>query len=58
MIENNNLVTSINPGEEVIAVNFTSIDQTINYPIACKNTTILARLEEKNIQSLKTIIHI
>ena len=46
-LENNDLVTTINPGEKVIAVNFTSIDQTINYPLACKNTTLLSRLEEK-----------
>lgn len=46
-LESNNLVTSISPGEEVIAVNFTFIGSQINYPIACKNTNTLARLEEK-----------
>jgi len=46
-LQNNDLLTSINDGEEIIAVNFTSSDQDINCPMACKNTNILARLEEK-----------
>ena len=43
----NDLVTIINPGEEVIAVNFISSENDINYPMACKNTTLVSRLEEK-----------
>ena len=36
------------PGENIYAINFTSIDQKIgHYAIACKNTDIFARLEEK-----------
>ena len=46
-IEKNDLVTSINPGEEVIAVNFILCEQDINCPIACKNNTIISRVEEK-----------
>ena len=35
-------------GEKIYAINFTSIDQKIgHYAIACKNTDIFARLEEK-----------
>jgi len=45
--EKNDLVTIINPGEEVIAVNFISSENDINYPMACKNTTLVSRLEEK-----------
>ena len=29
------------------AINFASIDQQINYPIACNNNTIISRLEEE-----------
>ena len=43
----NDLVTIINPGEEVIAVNFISSENDINCPMACKNTTLVSRLEEK-----------
>ena len=46
-IDKNDLVTSINPGEEIVAINFTSIEQDINCPMACKNTTLISRLEEK-----------
>ena len=45
--ENNELISIINPGEEVLAINFTSTEQDINYPMACKNTTLISRLEEK-----------
>ena len=37
----------INPGEEVMAVNFTSCENDINCPMPCKNTTLVSRLEEK-----------
>ena len=45
--EKNDLVTIINPGEEVIAVYFTSSENDINCPMPCKNTTLVSRLEEK-----------
>ena len=34
-------------GEKIVAINFESLDQVIKYPIACKNTDIMVRLEEK-----------
>ena len=33
--------------EEIIAVNFISTDQMINYPVACKNIDIFSMLENK-----------
>ena len=44
---NNNTILNINPGEQIIAVNFVSLSQDIHKPIACKNTDIVSRLEEK-----------
>ena len=46
-IEKNDLVTMINPGEKVMAVNFISSENDINCPMPCKNTTLVSRLEEK-----------
>ena len=40
-------ISFIKPGEKIIAVYFTSTTQEIQFPIACKNTDIIARLEEK-----------
>ena len=37
-INNNSL--AILPGEKILAVNINSLDQTINFPIATKNTEI------------------
>ena len=34
-------------GEKIVAINFESLDQVIKYPIACENTDIMVRLEEK-----------
>ena len=34
-------------GDKIIVVNFVSINQDIQFPIACKNTDIIERLEEK-----------
>jgi len=45
--EKNDLENIINPGEEVMAVNFTSCENDINCPMPCKNTTLVSRLEEK-----------
>ena len=42
-----NIIKEILPGEEIIAVLFISGDHIINYPIACKNTTIFVKIEEK-----------
>ena len=45
----NDLVTSINPGEKIITVNFVSngFQDILNYSIPCKNTSLFIRLEEK-----------
>ena len=45
----NDLVTSINPGEKIITVNFVSngFQDIANYSIPCKNTSLFIRLEEK-----------
>jgi len=45
----NDLVTSINPGEKIITVNFVSngFQDIVNYSIPCKNTSLFIRLEEK-----------
>ena len=45
-LNNNNTILNINPGEQIIAVNFVSLSQDIHKPIACKNTDIVSRLEE------------
>ena len=46
-IKEDDLVKTINPGEKVIAALFVSTDQQITYSIACKNTTLFVKLEEK-----------
>ena len=46
-IINNDSMSFVKPGGETIAVNFTSTSQDIQFPMACKNTDIFARLEEK-----------
>ena len=45
-------ITSIKPGEKIIAVNFLSmgIQDIINYCLPCKNTDLFVRLEEKLYQ--------
>ena len=35
------------PGEKIMAINFISTDQKVNYCLPCKNTDIFVRLEEK-----------
>ena len=42
-----NSISYINPGEKIIAINFESLNQEIRKPVACKNTDIISRLEEK-----------
>ncbi len=44
---NNNTITSINSGEKIIGVFFTSTNQDIHRPIPCKNSDTFARIEEK-----------
>ena len=44
---NSSDIKNINPGERIIAVNFKSIDENVDHPIACKNTDIFARIEEQ-----------
>ena len=44
---NNSLGLEIcKPGEKIIVVHFKSLDQNVDYPIACKNTDIFVRIEE------------
>ena len=38
---------SVKKGEKIIIVNFVSISQEIQFPLACKNTDTIARLEAK-----------
>ena len=45
-LTNNDSLSHIKPGEKIIAINF-SLNKEIQKPIACKNTDIIARLEEK-----------
>ena len=53
---NNNIInykiTSINPGEEILGINFVSMsNQDINnYGLVCKNTDLFVRLEERLYQ--------
>ena len=42
-----NKITSIETGEEIIAIFFTSIHQDIHRPISCKNTDTFVKIEEK-----------
>ena len=42
-----NLKSVDKQGDKIIVVNFVSINQDIQFPIACKNTDIIERLEEK-----------
>ena len=44
---NANSLDIINPGEKILAINFTSVDNRINYFLPCKNVDIFVRLEEK-----------
>ena len=46
-LNNYGSIYTVKPGERVIAVNFISQNQDIKFPMACKNTDIIARLEEK-----------
>ena len=40
-------ISNIKPGEKIIAVTFLSTSHDLQIPMACKNTDIIARLEEK-----------
>ena len=42
-------ITSINPGEKIMTINFVSMGITdiVNYALSCKNTDLFVRLEEK-----------
>ena len=46
-LNNDNSIDSINPGERIIAISFVSSSQDFHLPMPCKNTEIIARLEEK-----------
>ena len=43
---NDNLLKTINANENIIAINFTSMDQQLRYCIPCKNTDLFVRIEE------------
>ena len=53
---NNNIInykiTSINPGEEILAINFVSngVQDIGHYNLVCKNTDLFVRLEERLYQ--------
>ena len=51
LIEKNNTInksfTDIEIEEKPFAVNFISLDQKIHYPISCKSTDLISRLEEE-----------
>ena len=49
---NNNIITSIKPGEKILGVNFVSIgsQEISNYNLVCKNTDLFVRLEERLYQ--------
>ena len=44
----NNSITSIKPGEKILAINFVSMgfQDVVNYAIPCKNTDLFVKLEE------------
>ena len=50
-IKNNNnkedSLSVINPGEKIIAIKFECPEQNVAYPMACKNTDLISRLEER-----------
>ena len=46
-IINDNSLSSIKPGEKIVAIFFESLNQEIRKPMACKNTDLISRLEEK-----------
>ncbi len=48
-LKNNQEITSIKPGEKILAINFLSMgtQDIMNYCMPCKNTDLFVRLEEK-----------
>ena len=47
-IDNNNSdIDAIRPGEKIMVAHFISCDQKINRALACKNTDIFVKIEEK-----------
>ena len=42
-----NKITTINSGEEIISICFTSVNEDIHRPISCKNTDTFVKIEEK-----------
>ena len=47
--KNKNIITSIKPGEKIMAVNFVSMGSNDigHYNLVCKNTELFVRLEER-----------
>ena len=46
-LSKNDSLSVINPGEKIIAIKFECPENNIDFPMACKNTDIISRLEEK-----------
>jgi hypothetical protein len=46
-LSKNDSLSVVNPGEKIIAIKFECPENNINFPMACKNTDIISRLEEK-----------
>ena len=44
---NNNMFKEFLPGEEVIAILFTSSNQKLTYCLPCRNSTLFVKIEEK-----------
>ena len=41
--------------EEIIAVNFVSLNKTINYPMACRKTDVFSKIEKKLYQEFPNL---
>ena len=46
-LSKNDSLSVVNPGEKIIAIKFECPENNIDFPMACKNTDIISRLEEK-----------
>ena len=56
---NNSGLENCKPGERIIVAHFKSIDENVDYPIACKNTDIFLELKKNYIkysQNIKNIV--
>ena len=46
-INKNDSLSDIKPGEKIYAIKFESPEHNLSYPMACKNTDKISRLEER-----------